>query len=213
MNHREKKDHLDKFKCALLKICPEYFGIPALDGKIHMNERAFAYELYHQLRSLYNEDTYYVNGELRKGLTIMPNYQLDVTIIPDLVIHQHTTTTDNVIAVEIKSNPDVTGPQIIEDLKKLELYTRPGALFLDYHIGILLVINCDFYQKFSKMNISNRQEIFELLNYTRIAIWNVNVPIPYKEDKSTNSLQLKDDCLTIIQSKNEKLKNALPPSR
>ncbi|MTI24573.1 hypothetical protein, partial [Fulvivirga kasyanovii] len=144
MSEREKKDHLNKFKNALLNVSPEYFGIPAIHGQVHMNERAFAYELYHQLRKIYNGSNWYANGELRKGLTLLPNYEQDNTLIPDLVVHHHKTTTNNIMAIEIKSTPTVTGSQLIQDLKKLEIFTRPGEGYLNYHIGILLVINSSF---------------------------------------------------------------------
>lgn len=63
MKTREKLRHIRKFKNALLNVSPEYFGIPTMQGGIHMNERAFAYELYHQLRLIYNGLNWYVNGD------------------------------------------------------------------------------------------------------------------------------------------------------
>ena len=161
MTEDEKLYHLKNFKTALLSVAPEYFGIPAIEGQIHLNERAFAFELYHQLRLIYTGNNWYVNGELRKGLTFQPNYQLDKTLIPDLVVHHHETTDNDIIAVEIKSDPNVTGPELIEDLEKLEIYTRPGAGYLNYHIGILLVTNCNFKQKLANMRKINRNEEWE----------------------------------------------------
>lgn len=200
MTEEEKLYHLDNFKNALLHVSPEYFGIPAIQGQVHMNERAFAFELYHQLRMIYTGRNWYVNGELRKGLTFMPNYQQDETLIPDLVIHHHETTTNNIIAVEIKSNPDVTGPQLIEDLEKLEIYTRPGEGHLNYHIGILLVINSNFREKLNNMRVENRNRIIELLNFHRIAIWNINEPI--SRNNHGDNIQLTEECLEIIRSHN-----------
>lgn len=46
MTEGEKQYHLDNFKNALLHVSPEYFGIPAIHGQVHMNERAFAFELF-----------------------------------------------------------------------------------------------------------------------------------------------------------------------
>lgn len=99
MKELEKKRQLCNFRNALLNVAPEYYGIPALNGQIHMNEKAFAFELYHQLRSCYGQDNWYVNGELRKGLNFLPCYKQNRTLIPDLVIHQHETTTNNIIAI------------------------------------------------------------------------------------------------------------------
>lgn len=200
MTEDEKLYHLHNFKTALLSVAPEYFGIPAIQGQIHLNERAFAFELYHQLRLIYTGHNWYVNGELRKGLTFQPNYQLDKTLIPDLVIHHHETTDNDIIAVEIKSDPDVTGPELIEDLEKLEIYTRPGAGHLNYQIGILLVTNCNFRQKLANMRKNNRDRIIELLNFHRIAIWNISVPMPL--DDYGNRMRLREDCLEIIRRNN-----------
>ena len=200
MTEDEKRIHINNLKTALLNVAPEYFGIPAIQCQIHLNERAFAYELYHQLRMIYNGYNYYVNGELRKALTFLPNYQLDKTLIPDLVVHQHLTTDNNLIAIEIKSDPNVTGPKLIEDLEKLEIYTRPGVEHLNYHIGILLVTNCNFQKKLLKMRDENRKRIFEFLDFERIAIWNINIPVPL-EDTGTR-IRLKEDCLNIIKRNN-----------
>lgn len=200
MTEDQKLYHLENFKTALLNVAPEYFGIPSIQGLIHLNERAFAFELYHQLRLIYNGCNYYVNGELRKGLTFLPNYQLENTLIPDLVVHRHETNDENIIAVEIKSDPNVTGTELIEDLKKLEIYTRPWPGYFDYKIGILLVTNCHFRTKLTNMRSVNREKLIELLNYHRIAIWNI-----YKTDSKNNNgseTQLKEDCLDIIRSYN-----------
>jgi hypothetical protein len=174
----EKILHLRNFKNALLRVSPEYFGIPALNGKIDLIERAFAYELYHQLRLVYHGQNWYVNGELRKGLTFFPSYQLNKTLIPDLIIHKHGTTSENILAVEIKVNPRVTIAEIISDLKKLELYTRPGDKFLNYSIGILLLINLNFRERIQLMKSKSRDRINKLLNFHRIAIWNIHKPLP-----------------------------------
>ena len=196
MTEDEKLYHLKNFKTALLSVAPEYFGIPAIEGQIHLNERAFAFELYHQLRLIYTGNNWYVNGELRKGLTFQPNYQLDKTLIPDLVVHHHETTDNDIIAVEIKSDPNVTGPELIEDLEKLEIYTRPGAGYLNYHIGILLVTNCNFKQKLANMRKINRNRIIELLNFHRIAIWNISFPMPLED--YGDRMRLREDCLEIF---------------
>lgn len=200
MTEDEKLYHLKNFKTALLSVAPEYFGIPAIEGQIHLNERAFAFELYHQLRLIYTGNNWYVNGELRKGLNFQPNYQLDKTLIPDLVVHHHETTDNDIIAVEIKSDPNVTGPELIEDLEKLEIYTRPGAGYLNYHIGILLVTNCNFKQKLANMRKINRNRIIELLNFHRIAIWNISFPMPL--DDYGDRMRLREDCLKIFRRNN-----------
>ncbi|MBI1267047.1 MAG: hypothetical protein GC193_06390 [Cryomorphaceae bacterium] len=196
MTEDQKIYHLNNLKTALLSVAPEYFGIPAIQGQIHLNERAFAFELYHQLRLIYTGHNWYVHGELRKGLTFLPNYQLENTLVPDLVVHHHETTDNDIIAIEIKSDPKVTGPELIEDLEKLEIYTRPGDGHLNYQIGILLVTNCDFRNKFSNMRVENRNRIIELLDFHRIAIWNINIPIP--GDDYGDRIRLREDCLEII---------------
>ena len=201
MTENEKEYHINNFRNALLSVAPEYFGIPALQGQIHINERAFSYELYHQLRLVYNGSNWYVNGELRKGLFFMPAYGQENTLVPDLVIHEHQTTTEDIIAIEIKTNPNVTGPEIIKDLEKLEIYTRPGAGYLNYHIGIMLVVNSNFRDKFEHMRTNNTERIKELLNFHRLAIWNIETPTPIPVEGDI-TVQLNPDCLEIIRSEN-----------
>ncbi|MFW6046611.1 MAG: hypothetical protein ACOCP4_02330 [Candidatus Woesearchaeota archaeon] len=200
MRESEKREHLNNFKNALLNVAPEYFGIRAIEGRIDISERAFAYELYHQLRLVYTGRIHYVNGELRKGLSFLPNYGRDDALIPDLVVHQHETTQEDIIAVEIKTNPQVTGPELIEDLQKLELYTRPGQGYLNYHIGILLVINSNFRQRLNNMRTENRERIIELLSYHRIGIWNIANAIPNID--SGSHVSLNPECLDIIRRDN-----------
>lgn len=197
MKEAEKKIHLDNFKRALLNVAPEYFGIPAIENQIHLNERAFAFELYHQLRAIYNGHNWYANGELRKCLTLLPNYNSTRTLIPDLVVHHFQTTDNNIIAIEIKSNDKVTGPQLISDLTKLEQYTRPSRGFLNYHIGILLAINFDFRHKYYNMSKRIRDRIMTLLGFHRIAIWNIITPVPMEETGSR--IRLRENCLRVIK--------------
>ncbi len=85
-------------------------------------------------------------------------------------------------------------------MEKLEIYTRPGKDCLNYQIGILLITNCDFMKKFLNMRIQNRIRIIELLNFHRIAIWNINVPLPL--NGCGGSVKLSEDCLKIIRINN-----------
>ena len=121
MTVNEKLFHLHNIRTTLLSVALEYYGVPAIQGQIHLNERAFGFELYHQFKLIYIGHNWYVNGKLRIGLTFQPNYQLDKTLVPDLDIHHHETMDNDIIAVEMKVDPDVTGAELIEDLELLEI--------------------------------------------------------------------------------------------
>jgi hypothetical protein len=192
----EKARHLSMLRNALLNIAPEYFKTQSLNGRVQIEERIFAYELYHQLRIAYSGWNWYINGEFRKGLSFLPDYGLTNTLVPDLVIHEHGTTVNNAVVIEIKTDPGVTGSQIIEDLKKLEIYTRPGTGFLDYKIGVMLIVNSNFTQKFQGMREENQVAIREMLDYGRTAIWNISVP--ETRETSGSEVRLNEGCLSII---------------
>lgn len=202
MNEHEKVKHLEQFKQALLAVSPEYFKVTKLNNDgFQFIERAFSYELYHQIRKSYGvNENWYANCEFRKGLRFLPNSLDNRTFIPDLIIHQQDNIAENILAVEIKTNPHVTGPELVHDLEKLEIYTRPGANCLNYHIGILLIVNSDFRSKFEKMREVNRAQIKKLLMYNRISIYNIAQPITI--ETSGVEMPLSDECLKIIRFDN-----------
>ena len=185
--------HKQKLKKALLKVGKEYFGIPDSSGKIHYLERAFAYELYHQLRMIYNKSdkNYYVNGEIVKYVGYISNQHKQ--FIPDLVIHTHITTSNNEIAIEIKTNKNVTSNQIYDDLKKLNRYTDQSDNQLKYKLGVLIIVNSNFNKKAKKM----KSEINELLRINKsIEVWNIITPESHSD--MTNQMKLEENCLTIL---------------
>jgi hypothetical protein len=98
-----KEQAIYRFKNALLRVAPDYFCVELPDGSHAYQERIFAYELYHQVRLQFTEH-WYVNGEFRKGLSLVPRVDRRDWVIPDLVIHQPATTENNLVVVEIKSS-------------------------------------------------------------------------------------------------------------
>jgi hypothetical protein len=185
------KEHIENLKCALLSIAPHYFITPIENNKFQMLERAFSYELYHQLRVKYNNQNWFVSGEIKKGYKFHETSNIH---FPDLVIHKYETTNENLIAIEIKTSAEVSSIDIIKDLKKLNSYIL-GCLH--YRIGILIITNTDFCAKFRRMKLQNRNEISNILRANdKIQIWNIkdinNAP--------TNTLGADDIIKTIKYS-------------
>ncbi len=170
MTRKELERHKDKLMQSLIQVEPIYYATPTISGKTLTLERIFAYELYHQLRNSYEyEQPYAINGEISKGISFCSGNE--TTVFPDLVIHQHGTTEGNAVAIEIKTDKDVSPSDLIHDLKKLKKYTDEGNL--NYQLGILLIANLDFCSKLNSMrNEEEKQQILSLLNSPRIAVWN-----------------------------------------
>jgi|SRR5579862_8563955 len=195
-----KREACDFFRRALLRVAPDYFSAALPQNKVAHGERVFAYELYHQLRIQFSThpffDQWYVHGEFRKGLSLVPRIRMDETFIPDIVIHEKTDELEgDLIAVEIKTNPRTKATEIIADLGKLEIYTNPEEL--DFQIGIFVAVNFDVEKTLRrKPGCWNRAgEI--LRKGPRTAIWNIHVP---DADPDADDGQLLETCLRILRA-------------
>jgi hypothetical protein len=172
-----KEDAIARFTAALLSVAPDYFCVEMPDGSQAYQERIFAYELYHQVRMRFNEQ-WYVNGEFRKGLSMVPRIDRSEWVIPDLVIHQPSTIEKNLVAVEIKSSPTLKPVDLLTDLQKLEMFTDPHR-GLSFSIGIMLIVNSDFRCVLEQASIDLKTAIVDALEKgPRVAIWNIASPKP-----------------------------------
>ncbi|HVJ08579.1 MAG TPA: hypothetical protein VM554_09350 [Acidisarcina sp.] len=191
-----KEQAITRFKNALLLVAPEYFCVELPDGSQACQERVFAYELYHQVRLQFTE-YWYVNGEFRKGLSLVPRVNRRDWVIPDLVIHQPATIENNLVAVEIKSSPDLAPTDLLADLKKLEMFTDPEQ-GLGFAIGIMLIVNADFNCVFSRASDDVKASIAQILEKgPRVAIWNIARP---EADGDYGDGRLGSNCLTIFKA-------------
>jgi hypothetical protein len=106
---------------ATAAIAPEYFLLPLHGGDPIYRERVYCYELYHQMRRLWPDDTpYRLNGEVDKRNH--PYFQDAEQPKPDLLVHQPGTG-NNFAAIEVKPAGAATR-EMTKDLVTLTLFAR-----------------------------------------------------------------------------------------
>lgn len=176
-----KKQLISDCVNSLLSVAPNYYCYSTPMNNIESCERVFAYEFYHQLRCTFKDRTWYVHGEFKKGLTPLTiAFEKDI-VYPDIVLHLPDSLTSNLCAFEIKSSANgnnTTGVDVLSDLKKLEMFTRPSKdKGLNFELGVLILINRDFDEIYEASNKKTRKEIEDYLtNFHRISIWNIAQP-------------------------------------
>lgn len=181
MRKSEKKKLINDCVTSLLSVAPNYYGYSTPTNNIDSCERVFAYEFYHQLRCTFKGRSWYVHGEFKKGLAPLTiDFGKDI-VYPDIVLHLPESLTSNLCAFEIKSSASgnvTTGADVLSDLKKLEMFTRPSkSQGLNFELGVLILINKCFDEIYKASNKSTRKEIEEYLTgFHRIAIWNIEKP-------------------------------------
>ncbi len=128
-------EFLDLFLKATASIPELYFQLPVAgkDEPIY-RERAYCYELYHQLRMLLDESDdlrwFALSGEIDKQ-----GHPIIRPCSPDLVFHRPGDMAANVAVVEVKpGNGDVEG--IKKDLRTLSYFVDD---VVQYQVGIHLV--------------------------------------------------------------------------
>lgn len=120
--------------------------IPHL-SKYH--ERVFCYELYHQLRKVLEKE----QGDLDKNVILqaeLPKKQISDEVgdlmgisklerryIPDFLIHEPQTVSNQNIIIEVKANPDLRDKDILDDIKKIDQFISR----YEYKKGVFLAIN------------------------------------------------------------------------
>lgn len=107
---------------ATESVPPEYFQIALDGGDPRYRERVYCYELYHQLRCRWPDNTpFYINGELDKAAhPILRELGADYAK-PDLLIHQPGHMTGNHAIIEIKSS-NAQRKGVMKDLETLSLF-------------------------------------------------------------------------------------------
>ena len=115
-------------RIATARIPRDYFQLPVADADSVYRERVYSYELYHQLRCIWNDFPFSLGGEIDK--TGHPHFQDGpyARAKPDLLVHVPGGMGDNLAAVEIKSaSVDARGIQ--DDLRKLTWFCENGRYF------------------------------------------------------------------------------------
>lgn len=131
------KDIQQKLEVAIATLRfndPELVDFDELD----LPERPISHRLGYYLQSLFSE--YHVDCEYNKHFE-----GKKVEGIPDIVVHRRKTDERNLLALEIKARKaksEITKArdrgEIIEDYRKLRLYTRPDGLGYRWGVFVLL---------------------------------------------------------------------------
>lgn len=126
---------LNRLFASIIGIPNDYFLIPRHSDTPATRERAYCYELYHQLRcSLANEFSYTLHGEIdKRGSRLFNQVFEGHTPNPDFVVHKPGTM-DNLVIIEVKSS-NCTIRQATDDINKISTFINE----LDYQHGIFLV--------------------------------------------------------------------------
>lgn len=116
-----------------------YFRLPIDGGTPKYRERVYCYELYHQMRCLWPEDTDFVlNGEVYKGgHPLLKRLELS-RFSPDLLVHKPGSMQGNFAIIEVKrQSPDERG--VKKDLDSLSRFVTRGqykrAIYLIFGDG------------------------------------------------------------------------------
>lgn len=149
-------------KLATEKITPEYFNIPLYKGEYISRERVYCYELYHQLRLIWPEESKFIlHGELDK---VAHPYlsSLNINQKPDFLVHEPGSMNNNCIVMEIKKHT-TADIAILNDFKKIEKFiTKVG-----YSRGVFLMFGSKAINK--SQNIQNILASFS--NQLNVEIW------------------------------------------
>lgn len=139
-------EHLRRLIEAISLVKPNYEHYETINIKnekiIKRAERVYAYELYHQYRSLMkrdNIDDCYLNGEIYKSSTILNNLD-NSGYYPDLVLHKRYDSIESetqyfICEIKMKGNP-----YLIDDLDKLTKLSKKGFGF-NYYIFLCVGIS------------------------------------------------------------------------
>jgi hypothetical protein len=143
---------------ATARIPAHYFQLPVVGAEDPIfRERVYTYELYHQLRTLLDNEPrlagYALSGEIDKG-----KHPIIRRSSPDFVFHAPGRM-DNLVVVEVKPiNADLDG--IRKDLDSLAYFVSPDV---NYQLGVELVYGDDepafsrFLDVFREAGIANLQ--------------------------------------------------------
>lgn len=124
---------------ATAAINHNYFHLQIDGGDPVYRERVYCYELYHQMRLLWpDESSYFLNGEVDKaGHRILQGLGAD-HVKPDLLVHQPGEMSGNHAVIEVKSS-EARPEGIKKDLENLSLFVNTvgykRAIYLIYGYG------------------------------------------------------------------------------
>jgi len=124
----------EKIADAAARIGGQYFQLPVADADSVYRERVYCYELYHQLRCVWQEFPFSLGGEVDKARH--PHFRNGpyARSKPDLLVHEPGNMDRNLACVEVKPCSGGAG-EFRDDLKKLTWFCHHAR----YHRGVFLV--------------------------------------------------------------------------
>ena len=119
---------------ATSRVVREYFQLPVADADAVYRERVYCYELYHQLRCIWEGFPFSLGGEIDKNGN--PHFENGpyARAKPDLLVHTPGDMDQNLAAVEVKPATADLG-DMRNDLRKLTWFCRHARYFR----GVFLV--------------------------------------------------------------------------
>jgi hypothetical protein len=129
-------------------IAPEYFELPVAHDDPVYRERAYCYELYHQLRCEWSPQwPYILTGEVdKRNHPLIRGGALD-NVKPDFLVHSPGGMGRNYLVMEVKAIDPASGPLSI-DLKKLCAFRNHG----EYENAVYLIYGDDSDGSQASMN-------------------------------------------------------------
>lgn len=127
------------FTDAARRISRHYMALPMARQEALPLERVYCYELYHQLRTLY-DDVFYWGGEVDKAGHVDftgPGLRFKK---PDLLLHQPGHHEGNLLVFEVKMARRITFKNVRSDLRTLTAFRRREGRFLPYRAAIFLLV-------------------------------------------------------------------------
>jgi len=132
-------------------IASKFFYLPIDGGDPIYRERVYSYELYHQLRKRWRDDSpWTLNGEVDKRAHPILSKTMTKGWCPDLLVHQPGLMKGNHAVIEIKHS-DASDGDLQADLTKLEEFIQLAG----YQRALLLVYGHDAEEKVKQVIASS----------------------------------------------------------
>lgn len=147
---------------ATCAVESSYFQLSIDSGIPQYRERVYCYELYHQMRIRWPEDSpFYLNGEVDKTSHPILSGLGANKLKPDLLVHQPGDMAGNYAIIEVKRQ-ETRNPGIKKDLRTLSLFTQQ----VGYQKAIYLIYGHNADSLITRVRRIHRQE-----NLAPIELW------------------------------------------
>jgi len=146
---------------ATRKIPHQYFELPIVGGDYVYRERVYCYELYHQLRTIWPNSAFSLNGELDKAAH--PLFRsLQIRQKPDFLVYVPGSMENNEIVMEVKT-AGAGDDGIRKDFETIQKF----ILDVGYKRGVFLMFGSQVETQVPKI----RRVFASLENLSNIEVW------------------------------------------